>query len=171
MARRHTMVRSRSTRKSLWLQFVPISTTVTAGGAAIAFSLNAAALALRSFTVIRSHFEVMLLSDQESVIEQQVGAVGLAVVSDEAVAVGVTAVPTPLTQLGSSLWFVNQLMFGEESRLATLALPPVHYSIDSKAMRKVEVGSDIIVVLESSTIGSAGAIDFNIGGRVLIKTN
>jgi len=156
-------------RKSLWLQFQPTVSTVTGSGDAnLVFTLNSAALALRPFTVVRTHFQVMIRSDQEAAMEQQIGAFGIAVVSDEAVAVGITAIPTPAAQLGSGLWFVNQLCFGEESRLADKALPPMHYQIDSKAMRKVEAGSDIVVVVE--TVFSPGIV-FTLGGRILVKTN
>ena len=160
----------RSARKSLWLQFAPADVTLTSSGSVnLSFSLNAAALALRPFTVVRSHFEVMVRSDQEAAVEQQQIGFGLAVVSDQAVAAGVASVPTPLTELGSSLWFVNRLIFGEESRLVDKALPARSVQIDSKAMRKVEVGMDIIVVAENGTIGGGAII--SMGGRVLIKTN
>ncbi len=172
MAFRHPRAtRQRSTRKSLWLQFVPITVTLGAANSALAFSLNAAALALRPFTVVRTHFEVMMISDQAAAVEQQVAGLGIAVVSDQAIAVGITAVPTPVSELGSSLWFVNQLLLGEESHQTDLTLAPNRYSIDSKAMRKVETGSDIGVMLETITIGGSGGAIFNVGGRILIKTN
>ena len=157
-------------RKTLWLQFEPLDTTLSAAtSAAILFSLNAAALALRPFTIVRSHFEILLRSDQGAAVEQQNGGFGLAVVSDEAVAVGVTAVPTPISQLGSSLWFLHQLYMAQESHVTDVAQPAGVYSIDSKAMRKVEVGQDIIVVAENSAIGLGCTLAA--GGRILIKTN
>ena len=156
-------------RKSLWLQFAPVLQAGVANGGNIIFSLNAAALALRPFTIVRSHFSTMITSDQAAANENQIAGFGLAVVSDEAVAVGVTAVPTPLAQLGSSLWFLNQLLFSEETAATDLSIGPEVMHLDSKAMRKVEVGSDIIVVAEASTIG--GGMDLFVGGRILIKTN
>ena len=91
-------------RLTSWFQFQPIRVTGAAGGT-IMFSLNAAALALRPFTIVRSRFEVGIISDQTAATEDQLGAIGMAVVSDQAVAVGVTAVPTPITDMGSDLWF------------------------------------------------------------------
>ena len=70
MARRHLPVRSGSKRKTLWLEFQPVlATTDAAGEAVLVFSLNAAALALRPFTIVRTHFEVMVTSDQAAAVE------------------------------------------------------------------------------------------------------
>ena len=169
MARNRVMHTRGAKRKSLWLQFKPLSATV--GAQSLIFSLNAAALALRPFTIVRTHFSVLMFSDQAAAVEQQNGAIGLAVVSDEAVAVGITAVPTPLAQLGSSLWFAHQLLMSQSSHQVDLTLPPGRWEIDSKAQRKVEVGSDVIVVMDNETIGGSATYIAFVGGRILIKTN
>ena len=44
------------------------------------------------------------------------------------------------------------------------------YSVDSKAMRKVEDGSDISIVAEFDSASGAGAILF-FGGRILVKAH
>jgi len=111
--------------------------------------------------------ELALRSDQAAAIELQVGAMGIAVVSDQAVAVGVTAVPTPITDMASNLWLLHQLIFADESNLTDRTRPQAAVSIDSKAMRKVEVGQDIVLALEVSAIG--GGAQFTVGGRMLIK--
>ena len=77
----------------------------------------------------------------------------MAVVSDQAVGVGVTAVPTPITDLGSSLFFLYQMFIGNSSSQVDLTLPANIKFLDSKAMRKVEVGSDLIVTVQNSSIG------------------
>ncbi len=157
-------------RKSLWVSFVPVSVSHSGGTeATLVASLNAAALALRPFTVVRTHFELMLISDQAAAVEVQIGSVGVAIVSDQASAIGVTAIPTPITDLGSSLWFLNKLLFANQSNVVDKALPGLQVSIDSKAMRKVELGQDLVVAIETGSI-SAGVV-YKIGGRVLIKTN
>jgi hypothetical protein len=106
MARRRDFVRGTAAisqkRLTSWFQFAPVSATFTGTGGTIMFSLNAAALALRPFTIVRSRFTYGVISDQAASLEDQVGAVGIAVVSDQAVAVGATAVPTPITDLGTS---------------------------------------------------------------------
>ncbi len=93
MARRRDFVRGasaiRSRRETTWFEFQPAEATIgTAGDSVLLFSLNAAALALRPFTIVRSRFMAAIRSDHAAAIEHQLGAVGLAVVSDQAVAVG-----------------------------------------------------------------------------------
>ena len=108
MARRIHQARPRSTRRqTIWAFLSPVKITMTALGGTVIGSLNAAALAQRSFTVVRFHLAWLLQSDQAVAIEEQTAAFGVAVVSDQAVAVGVTAVPTPITDIGSDLWFVH----------------------------------------------------------------
>jgi len=88
------------------------------------------------------------------------------VVSDEAVAVGVSAVPTPVTQLGSDLWFAHKYMMCSGSAVndGVVGCP---FSLDSKAMRKVDVGQDLVVVLERGDVGDGWTVI--IGGRMLVK--
>ncbi len=168
---RRGAVAIRRSRETTWFQFLPNDfTTASAGTAVLAFSLNAAALALRPFTIVRSRFEIFLRSDQAAAIESQRVGVGIAVVSDQAVAIGVTAVPTPVTDMGSNLWLLHKLVYADESNLTDRTRNGTGVSIDSKAMRKVEVGQDIIVVVESSPSVGGGAIT-TIGGRLLIKNS
>jgi len=174
MARRRDFVRGAAAisnrRQTTWFQYSPAIATMTAPGGTLFFSLNAAALALRPFTVVRSHFHIGLRSDQAAAIEEQIAGVGLAVVSDEAVAVGVTAVPTPITEMGSDLWFVHQLIYASESRVVDKTREGQYISIDSKAMRKVGVGQDIVLVVEMSAASTGGMV-ITVGGRQLIKNN
>ena len=159
-------------RLTSWFEFQPVGTNFTAAGGTIIFTLNAAALALRPFTIIRTRFLVSIVTDQLIADEGQVGAVGMAVVSDQAAAIGVTAVPTPITDMGSDLWFVHQLMYSDfvfESAVGITGSAQARYEIDSKAMRKVDIGQDLVVVGELSAAGNG----FNsiIGGRMLVKVN
>jgi len=157
-------------RKTAWFQFQPVTNTLTVTGGTIQFVLNAAALALRPFTVVRSHFELFLQSDQGGLTEFQVAGFGIAVVSDEASAVGPTAVPTPISEMGSDLWFVHQVLYN--SLLVITAASGVNrgtrYSIDSRAARKVGIGQDIVVVSEFSGT-STGGLKITAGGRMLVK--
>ena len=157
-------------RRTIWIQFQPAITTMTATGGTLIFSLNAAALALRPFTIVRSRFELYLKSDQDTASEDQVAGFGIAVVSDEAAAVGVTAIPTPITELGSDLWFVNQILMSSIEAGATNVETAINgrgWTVDSKAMRKCSVGQNIVVVGERAGAGSG--VELFAGGRILIK--
>ena len=80
------------------------TTITTVGTSVVQTSLNAGALALRPFTMVRVRGVIRLETDQLTTTEFQEIAFGLAVVSDQAVAVGVTAVPSPVSDNGSDLW-------------------------------------------------------------------
>ena len=157
-------------RLSTWFFFTPAATTMTATGGTILFQLNAAALALRPFTIVRTRFQVGILSDQLAADELQVAGLGMAVVSDQAAAIGVSAVPTPVTDLGSELWFQHRLMYSNFSFLTAAGFDQqgmVNYEIDSKAMRKVNESEDVVVVGERGGAGSGVIIV--VGGRMLVK--
>jgi len=159
-------------RLTSWFQFQPLQNTPAAGGTVI-FTLNAAALALRPFTIVRSRFEAYVVSDQEAATELQGAAVGGAIVSDQASAIGVTAVPTPITDMSSDLWLFHQVMFNSVVVLsaASFANEGTRYSIDSKAMRKVDIGQDLNIVLEATSATGFSGATVAFGGRMLVKVN
>jgi len=168
----HRVARVPQRRLTQWLEMEPNVTTHTAVGGTILFSLTTAEKALRPFTIIRTRILASIISDQVAVSERQIGALGIAVVSDQAEAIGVTAVPTPITDMASDLWLMHQLMYNEISVQTAVGIqqnPLEQYAIDSKAMRKVNDGEDVVVVAElSSTAGSEG-FNLNVGGRILVK--
>ncbi len=173
MARRRDFVRGAAAiaqrRLTTWVPLVPLEVTMVATGGTLIASLNAAALALRPFTVVRAHLHLGLRSDQAASIENQAVGVGLAVVSDQAVAVGVTAVPTPITDIDSEFWFLHQLLYADESNLTDRTRSGQYMEVDSKAMRKVSAAEDIIFVGEKA--GISDGVILTIGGRLLIKNN
>ena len=177
MARRIVSpVRGRSAkRKSLWLDFAQVFTATAAvplGTAVLLSSLNAAALALRPFTIVRTRGTLWAASDQEAASEEVFGALAFSVVSEQAAAIGVTAVPTAVTDAGSSLHFswtawYAAVRFSSAIGTRTPGYTPVEF--DSKAMRKVELGQDLIVTVENQS-GSDAAL-FLFMARILVKTN
>ena len=156
-------------RETVWFQFPLATMTAAASATAIlGYSLNAAALELRPFTVVRSRFNWQCRSDQSAASETFIGNFGFAVVSDQAVAVGVTAVPTPATDLGSDLWFLIQQWIGRFELIGTdVTYDARMLDIDSKAMRKVDIGQDIVGVGEAG-IGGSG-VTIQTVGRMLVK--
>ncbi len=170
--RARTVVRSRTgqRRAMSWREIQATSATLTAVGGTITHSLDAVELAKRPFTIIRTHLVVSIISDQVAADEAQFGAFGMAVVSEQAEAIGVTAVPTPVTDANSDLWFVHQWLMNEVSVVSAVGFNEdgAHqYLIDSKAMRKVEEGEDVVGVAEFSAAG--GGIIVRVAGRLLLK--
>jgi len=138
-------------RQTLWLSGVLQSTTVATGASVIVTSLNAAALALRPFTVIRTRGLIQWESDQSAGGERPFGAVGKIIVTDVAAGVGVASVPTPVAD-DSSDWYVYQTMMTALLVAPTGTGPAfVQYAIDSKAMRKVDLGDQLVTVVENSS--------------------
>jgi len=160
-----------SRRETLWLFMdETVTSLAAANSAALIISLNAAALALRPFTIVRTRGAWYVESDQSAAGESQHVGLGYAVVSDQASAIGVTAVPTPFTDDGSDLWFVyEEIMQTQEGGTTTEFLSPRgrFETFDSKAMRKVEDGQDMVIVLENSSLGDGVGVLHH--ARMLIK--
>ena len=169
MARRFTQrPRSGPKRSMVWLNVSLGRQVAIALNDFLLGSLNAAALALRPFTVVRTHLVVGINSDQTSASEDPLGAVGFIVSPDKSVALGVTAIPMPLTQADAD-FFVYQVMankFVFVSGIGIVARYDMQYIVDSKAMRKVGNDDDIAIVWEDqSAVGS----EILVMGRMLIK--
>jgi len=157
-------------RQSLWIDVVGSATTTTGGsGAVLTNSLNAAALALRPFTIIRSRGYIHIASDQAGAPENQAVAVAQCVVSDQASAIGVTAVPTPITDKGSDLFFMYQEVMAAGDSAAGAGMLGFGLEYDSRAMRKVNDDQDFIVVLESALAAMTDGVVTRHSGRILVK--
>ncbi len=172
MARKsgNVMRSGRMRRESMWVGSALADTAFSATGGTLLTVSNAALLALRPFTIVRSHYEIHIRSDQVSATENFAFCFGSCVVSDQASGIGITAVPTPFTDLGSDFFFIHKVMFGAFAFATGASISAVHgvgYTIDSKAMRKVNDDEDWITVGEFSSIGSG--FTAMTGGRILIK--
>jgi len=168
---RRTALRQGQRRQSLWLFSAWTNVTVATGGAAILTSLNAAALALRPFTVVRSRGFLHIATDQAGTTENQALIYGRIVVKDEALAIGITAVPTPESQSASD-WHVFEPMatrFQLNSAIGFVHPAGFGMQYDSKAMRKVDLGDDLIDVVEVGLSGPSEGVLFRSFSRVLLK--
>jgi len=86
------------------------------------------------------------------------------------VAIGVTAVPTPVSEPASD-WHVFESMMARW--VVSSAVSAVDQGngrpYDSKAMRKVDLGEDLISVVETNATGISEGVQFRHFNRVLIK--
>jgi len=174
MARKFTRGRGRlgSRRETSWVFIAPTRTTLVAVGGTILASGNAALLGKRPFTIIRTHLYVSWVSDQVIADEAFGGAVGMCVVSDQASAIGASAVPTPVADIGSDLWFLHRFYSGGFAFLSSVGFdsaPVQSFQVDSKAARKVNDDEDPLVVAEFSSVFGGGGSVINVAGRFLIK--
>ncbi len=117
------------------------------------------------FTVRRARGSLSVISDQSAVIENQMGSMGFMVVSDIAVVAGAASIPGPSTQASDDAWFVwvpfNQAT--AQNIGGGAGMGPA-YPFDSKAMRKVEGGFSVAIMVENfhATHGLLVAIGFSI---------
>jgi len=174
MARKSGFVRRGGVmrRETLWLGIAATDTALGAATtAAIINSAPAGVLALRPFTIVRTRGLLNVRSDQISADETFGAALGFSVVSDQALAIGVTAVPTPVTDQGSDMFFVYEEVLGKFSFITGVGFQSggadqCRY-YDSKAMRKVNDNQDISFAIESQSVVSSGQVLHS--GRMLVK--
>ena len=173
MARKSGLVlrHGRMRRETRWLDLTQINSVLGAASTAILLQvLTTEEKALRPFTIIRTRLNWTIQSDQVIATEAYAAALGMAVVSDQAVAIGATAIPTPATDLASDLWFLHDIISSRFQFLDATGFQvgaPVMKDIDSKAMRKVEDGQDVVLVAE--TFATSFGVLVQTAGRMLIK--
>ena len=157
-------------RLTLWIGDTTAETTLVAANTVVFVrSLNAAALALRPFTIVRVRGLLQIRSDQAASTETQDAAYGMCVVSDQASTIGVTAVPNPIADSASDLFFMYQKMTSQitAGAIGWDADAGHQYAIDSKAMRKVNDDEDVVSVVQNSGISDGSVVTSF--GRILVK--
>ncbi len=157
-------------RSNVWLGFglantnIPIATTAT-----LLATLNAAALALRPFTVVRTRLVMSVVSDQAAASEFLSGALSFQVVTETAAAAGIASLPTPLVETDAD-FFVYQPFHSSLVRTASGLAESVgegsSWTIDSKSMRKVQTDDDFAIIVEGRT---GNGFNIALEGRMLVK--
>jgi len=171
MARRRQVVRQFSSgprRMTQWAGSVDQvnATTLAAGAAVLDQSLSQATLGqLVPATVVRTRGSIWIASDQVSANEEAWGALGFAVVTEQARVAGVGSIPTPISEEANEQWFVWQPFLGY---FATGQGATWHrHDFDSKAQRKVQEGDAIVVAIENAS--AAFGLQYVIKFRMLLK--
>jgi len=160
-------------RMSQWVGGGFIQTAITtASTATLITQFSSGITDLEPFTIVRTRGTIQLSSDQISAAEDQEVAYGHCVVSQQAVAIGVTAVPTPVTDSGSDLFYVYEMISSTFSFASSIGFVQSDsasrfFRFDSKAMRKVPDGTNSISVVETSATSEGVVVVTNF--RQLIK--
>jgi len=158
-------------RSTVWLEISPTRTSLSAANSTTLFAgFTAAALALRPFTIVRVRGYWHISSDQEIADEVQHGAIGFAIVSDQALAAGAASVPTPFAELSSDLFFVHEILMTEFLLGSAVGFSGdfgVGAQFGSKAMRKVDDGQDIAISIEAAS--TSNGLIISKAGRMLLK--
>ena len=120
-------------------------------------------------TIIRTRGQLYIRSDQGAATEEPFGAMGIAVVTNEAAAAGVASVPTPMTEKASDSWFVWQPFLADvffSDATGTRNAFRI-FEFDSKAMRKVHDGNTGVLVLENAN--ASDGLNYMVSFRMLVK--
>ncbi len=148
----HAVISSRPRRLTEWLarDGQVASVAMSANTVVLDATLDAAEKAKLPFTVVRTIGRLFVISDQAAGAEDQVGAIGALVVTDTASALGVTAIPDPVTDGDSDVWFLFKHFSGSSSGINTGRMG-WGVDFDSRAMRKVQEGEDIAFVITNQS--------------------
>jgi len=170
MARpRRTFTRAGGKRTSLWLAGGIPGVAVSASSSTLLGTLNAAALALRPFTIVRTRILIHFNSDQTGAAEFTQAVYSEQVVTDSASAAGIASVPTPITEANAD-FHVYQPLFQKFIFISGVGVQQTGHEqtfmVDSKAMRKVGIDDDLVSVVE---LRSATGAEISVEGRILIK--
>jgi len=144
---------------------------VPANSKVLVASIAAATMTINApFTIIRTRGALGVFSDQTAAAEQQLGAIGITLVSDLARAAGVASLPGPATDSNWEgwfwhQWFVNKLQIADATGFA--ARGGVYFEVDSKAMRKVDSSDALVIVAENSH--ATHAFEIGVSLRILTK--
>ncbi len=172
MAHRRTVAtRSQAIRrKTAWItwEFVPVAVTAN-GVVQLSGGMNASALALLPFTVVRTRGVIHWESDQAAATEDFGGVFSMQRVTAVALGAGIGSVPTPLTEAGDD-YFVYEPFYSKvwvQTTTVVAGGSTVQRIFDSKSMRKLEIGDEISMVIEGMNL--PGGMNFGTTGRFLVK--
>ena len=136
-------------------------------------SVQLTAVAQAGGTVVRTRGILWVKSDQATATEAPIGALGMMVVRDAARAIGVTAVPTPVTDSADDGFFVHQFWqggidFNQVDASGVQIWNGWHrFDFDSKAQRRFNADDAIVVTMENSAAAHGCAFILNF--RMLLK--
>ncbi len=104
-------------------------------------------------TILRNVGGIGIASDQAAASETQTGALGMCIVTDTALALGITALPDPVTDASDDVWLLYVSWFQELRFSDATGFEPqfsTWYPFDSKAKRVVHSGTSIAVIVANA---------------------
>ncbi len=103
-------------------------------------------------TELRAVGAISVITDDTTTSEQQIGAFGMMLVTDLAVAAGAASIPGPITDREDDGWFVYVPIVQSNIKLSNVGIQTDAghlYEFDSKAKRRVEEGRQIVIMVEN----------------------
>ena len=158
---RGVVTRGRSRPNISWSSFVNSSESVVAASTKVllgSFTLTAEGI---DETQLRTRGMLSVRSDQIAASEAQLGAFGMIVVTDIALAAGAASIPGPGTDASDDGWFVWIPIVQFLQVASGVGFDPLmgtRYEIDSKAKRIIEGGKTVALMVENVHATHAFAI-------------
>jgi len=151
MPRQRAPARFSRTRRppSSWARHVDTGVTLVAAGTKVLLSTIVLSNPGIGETIRRTRGTIQILSDQSAAREAMSGALGFVVVSDLAIAAGAASIPGPVTDGSDDGWY-SWTPFVLADAIG-LALSTVPLDFDSKAMRRIEEGFGVAIMLENAS--------------------
>ena len=97
-------------------------------------------------TVLRMRGVLSIVSDQSAATENQVGAFGAVVITDQASTIGATAIPGPVTDGNADNWPL--FLAFQQTQIAAVSN---QWMIDTKGKRKIPNGTQLAFVIENAS--------------------
>jgi len=161
------MARSRSTRQGRTVSrrrtgwFAGVGGNASATFAASASSFQGSALGPFSdgTTIARIRgFLELILTSASALGDGFHGAVGIGIVEDSAFAIGITAMPIPVTDSTWEGWMWHQYFSLTAPTAAQVSENRQTFVVDSKAMRKIGSNETLVAITEATEVGASGLI-------------
>ncbi len=136
-----------------WVRGVPTAYTTVGTSSKVLIATIVLANPGITETIIRTRGLVSVQTDTAAAEQVVIGAFGMIVVNDLAIAAGVASIPGPVTDDEDDGWFVwvpfshSQTVAGATSTSAISK----EFHFDSKAARRVEQGFGIALVVENAS--------------------
>ena len=119
-------------------------------------------------TVLRTVGSIWVGSDQTGSVEDVIGAFGLIIVTDLALAAGAASIPGPITDIADDGWFVYQPFVGQFRTVSAAGYTSpdgTEYQFDSKAKRRTGEGQSIAIMVQNAS--ASHGFNIKIGFRLL----
>ncbi len=169
------MARARSVQRfqrkhspTSWTRAISASYVTVAANTKVLLGTFASANPGIALTIRRTRGLFNVVSDQSAAVEEQLGALGLMVINDIAVAAGAASIPGPVTDADDDGWFVWQGFVQQGQNVTGAPSATSLYEFDSKAMRKIEPGFSNVFMCENSHATHGLRIAFAISQLVSI---
>ena len=168
MTRQRTQIIRRVRSNKGWSALVDVGNAVSAASTKVLIGSLTPSNPGIDETVLRTVGVLGLFTDQVAADEDQQGAFGMIVVSNDAIAAGAASIPGPISDAGHDGWFAH-VPFLERFSVASVSGFNFDMSrtvrFDFKSKRRVETGYSIALMVESTAASEGFTIGVN--GRLL----